>query len=403
MPSPIPVLQQPLSGVAPLRISNAHDTGLRCVHLSLVYSTCLFCHADLGRNEVIEHFPVGRRLAYDAEKGRLWVVCRKCERWNLTPQEERWEAIEDAERLYRGTRLRASTDNVGLARLREGTELVRIGAPLRPEFAAWRYGDQFGWRRSRQVLISGGGIAVVVGVLAGGAAAGVGIGGFAWGISEVVQRLVHGNPTAVIARVPFDGTLVPVQRRALEGALLRESSVGPFALSLPMPARPPLQLDGEDAVRAASVLLPAANRFGGSRRDVGDAVRRIEGAGGPEGLLDSAGRLFSTRRNRSARGLSWHGNRWARNAPGPAFGLEKVSRLALEMALHEEQERRAMEGELAPLRRAWEEAEEIAAIADDLLLPASIGARLDQLKARSTARAGAASSLPSDSGSASNS
>ena len=101
-----------------------------------MYSTCLFCKTDLGANEAIEHFPVGRRLAFDAAKGRLWVVCRKCERWNLTPVEERWEAIEECERAYRGTKLRASTDQIGLARLSEGLELVRIGQPLRPEFAA---------------------------------------------------------------------------------------------------------------------------------------------------------------------------------------------------------------------------------------------------------------------------
>ncbi|HMH86422.1 MAG TPA: hypothetical protein VK529_10795, partial [Gemmatimonadaceae bacterium] len=63
-----------------------------------MYSTCLFCHTELGANEAVEHFPVGRRLAFDAAKGRLWVVCRKCERWNLTPVEERWEAIEECER-----------------------------------------------------------------------------------------------------------------------------------------------------------------------------------------------------------------------------------------------------------------------------------------------------------------
>ena len=45
------------------------------------------------------------------------------------------------------------------------------------------------------------------------------------------------------------------------------------------------------------------------------------------------------------------------------------TKLALEMALHEEQERRALEGELWRLERAWEEAEEIAAISDGLLLP----------------------------------
>ena len=39
------------------------------------------------------------------------------------------------------------------------------------------------------------------------------------------------------------------------------------------------------------------------------------------------------------------------------------------MALHEEQERRALEGELWLLERAWKEAEEIAEISDSLLLP----------------------------------
>ena len=59
-----------------------------------MYATCLFCNRPLGSNESIEHFPVGRRLAFDSTTGRLWVVCPACERWNLTPLEERWEAIE---------------------------------------------------------------------------------------------------------------------------------------------------------------------------------------------------------------------------------------------------------------------------------------------------------------------
>src|ERR671933_2075852 len=99
-------------------------------------SPCLFCHAALGHNEVIEHFPVGRRLAFDAAKGRLWVICARCRRWNLSPIEERWEAIEECERRFRATRTRVSTEHIGLARLPEGLELVRIGAPLRPEFPA---------------------------------------------------------------------------------------------------------------------------------------------------------------------------------------------------------------------------------------------------------------------------
>jgi len=92
----------------------------------------------------------GVRLAFDAARGRLWVVCAGCGRWNLTPIDERWEAIEICERMFRATRVRVTTAEIGLTRLADGTELVRIGAPLRPEFAAWRYGDQFGARRRRR-------------------------------------------------------------------------------------------------------------------------------------------------------------------------------------------------------------------------------------------------------------
>src|SRR3954468_12184520 len=160
-----------------------------------MYSTCLFCKSELGANESIEHFPVGRRLAFDAAKGRLWVVCRKCERWNLTPLEERREAIEEGERAFSAsggagrrcsaTRRRVSTDNVGLARLPEGLELVRIGEPQRPEMAAWRYGDQFGRRRNRHLLITGGAVAVAAGIVIAGPATGL-IAGGSWGIWNIL-------------------------------------------------------------------------------------------------------------------------------------------------------------------------------------------------------------------------
>jgi len=105
-----------------------------------MYSTCLFCTARLGHNDVLPEFPVGIRLAFDAERGRLWVICPSCFRWNLTPIEERWEVIEACERRFRHTRLRFSTDHIGLAYLPEGVALVRIGRALPSEIAAWRYG-----------------------------------------------------------------------------------------------------------------------------------------------------------------------------------------------------------------------------------------------------------------------
>ena len=52
-----------------------------------------------------------------------------------------------------------------------------------------------------------------------------------------------------------------------------------------------------------------------------------------------------------------------------------VDRLALEMAAHEDTERRALDGELAELEAAWRDAEEIAAIADALFpVPAPVPA-----------------------------
>ncbi len=54
--------------------------------------------------------------------------------------------------------------------------------------------------------------------------------------------------------------------------------------------------------------------------------------------------------------------------------------LALEMSLHESTERAALEGELHALEDAWKEAEEIAAIADNLLVPQGVATRLRKLR-----------------------
>ena len=88
---------------------------------------------------------MARRLAFDVSRGRLWVVCRKCERWNCTPLEERWEALEACEKIFRGTRVRVSRDNVGLARHPEGLELVWIGEPLRMETSSAVVGNARSW------------------------------------------------------------------------------------------------------------------------------------------------------------------------------------------------------------------------------------------------------------------
>jgi len=356
-----------------------------------MFTTCIHCTTDLGRNEAFEAFPVGSRLAFDAAKGRLWVVCRSCDRWNLSPLEERWEAIEVMERRFRDSRLRVSTDNVGLARLREGVDLIRIGLPQRPEMAAWRYGDQFGKRRKRQMLITGTVVGSAVALVGGIVAVGVSVGSFAgiYANPGIWDTLVNGRQSVSIGKIALpDGQMVDVQRKhARMSALERGDEGGPLQLRLESVAGTHLLL-GDDAMKAAARLLPTVNRFGGSRVQVQDAVSLLEEIGDPLRVLTSVqqrvGATTSDARWGSGKS-AWAGNNKRSGVvkiPGTLHTLTPRDRLALEMALHEESERRAMDGELAALELAWAEAEQIAKIADDMFLPASIDDRLDKLRDR---------------------
>lgn len=323
-----------------------------------MYTTCMFCERDLGANLVLETFPVGRRVAFDAERGRLWVVCRRCERWNLAPMEERWEAVEDCERLFRETRLRVSTEHVGLARHAEGLELVRIGRPLRPEFAAWRYGDQFGRRRRKAILYGAAGAAVFGTIVIGGAVTGVISSALLAQSGNFVNLWTNGR-TRVKVR-DTEGRLLRLKNPDLQKARIRVGEDG-LRLSIKKGGRVSV-FEGDRAQVVAGRILPKVNSSGGNERLVRRAVDRIQEAGHPERfLLDLAEGM-----TRGTLGGS----------KGQLGKLDRPSRLALEMAVHEERERRALEGELRGLEIIWRQEEEIAAIADDLLLPEGTRARL---------------------------
>ncbi len=329
-----------------------------------MYTACMFCNKPLGTNEVVEHFPVGRRLAFDAERGRLWVVCRKCERWNLSPIEERWEAVETCERLFQATRVRVSTANVGLAKHAEGLELVRIGAPPREEFAAWRYGDQFGRRRKRALLYGVGGAVVFGGVVIGGAATGV-ISGALLAQSGNLWNLWVNGRTKVKLRTD-DGRVLKLNNQDLLGSRLRTvDGGGGYRLEV-RKGKKKEWFVGAEAERLIGVIMPKMNRMGGKAKTVQDAVAEIEHHGHPDEFLTH---VVTGDHFRDKKGV-----------PGYVNKMPRATKLALEMALHEEQERRALEGELWRLERAWEEAEEIAAISDNLLLPAEVGDFIEKHK-----------------------
>ncbi len=339
----------------------------------------------------MEATPIGRRLAFNERTGRLWVVCRACDRWNLVPMHERWEGVESCERLFRESRTRVATGQISLARAAGGIDLIRIGEPQRPEFAAWRYGDQFGRRRRRQLAMA----AVAVSASAGMVAVGMStLGASAMGgylIGRVIKNLfleqrwggaaVHGREDAVVARVRDNqGAVLRVERRDAQYTSLLRPDVtdGSFSLLLDHRSkeRPALLgrsyipeeqlLTGAAALRAAQQLLPAINRYGATKVRVSDAVSLIASKGGPDEVVKS----LAARYGRLA--IDWEERYKLAEAlpenerPRSLGYLPPTERLALEMALHEESERRAMEGELAALEEAWREAEEIARIADSL-------------------------------------
>jgi hypothetical protein len=308
---------------------------------------------------------VGTRLAFDAAQGRLWVVCRACGRWNLSPLEERWEAIEECERLFRSTRLRYSTEQIGLARLPAGLDLVRIGRPQRPEFAAWRYGEQFRSRYRRSLLL-GGGVTTLfwTQMIAGTAATTVTGGAALLAYTGLTAYQYYRHSWRPITRFgTAAGTSRILRGRDLESVNLLPSDESPRGWRLVLRCRDATYEVADDAaLRQAGPVLAYQNAEGADEESVKSAVAELERVVSPERVFVEAARRLDARRVARAVGGEKHA---LHHLPHPL-------QLALEMAANEELEREAMEGELRVLEAAWREAEEIAAIADRLALPARI-------------------------------
>jgi len=326
-----------------------------------MYRHCISCSADLGANESLEAFPVGARIAFDGGKGRLWAVCPRCARWNLSPIEERWEAVEEAERRFADARLRVQSENVGMARLPDGTRLIRVGAALPGELAAWRYGRQLLRRRRGYVLFA----------MAGGAAAGGLVLGGGLGLLAHVGNMILTSVTerrremkAVHRAMSPDGEALLLRRWHALSSVLRSAEGGGIEVGVPNARqdRPTsvhgvpvfsdeTVLSGDDARTFLRRGMVHVNEAGASRARLRDGVSLLEKAGGAADYLSGFGGAGRSLRKRYDM---------------PGLHLDATAALAVEMALHEESERRAMEGELALLEAAWREAEEIAGIADGL-------------------------------------
>jgi|WetSurMetagenome_2_1015567.scaffolds.fasta_scaffold20261_7 hypothetical protein len=333
-----------------------------------MFATCIFCHSRLGRNDLIEALPVGQRVAFDAQKGRLWIVCLACDGWNLTPLEERWEALEQCERSFRSTTLRASTSNVGLAHVGGGLELVRIGKPLRPELAIWRYGRTLRRRRWQAYL---GQFRYAAPKTATRMALPLGLGGVMVAAAPSLSPFLGLLALAYVRWLPSHA--MDVWRRELAERILLKTTLSGRPLTLRaghvgniiyrirgdgwrlefQSDEGKAEVEPEAGLRILAQALPLMNRRETSSRVVRAAVASIERAGSIAQYLRSVPDVARTQ-----------GLRYSSLARYP-----RDLRVGLEIAAQEEFERRAMETELHDLETAWREAEEIAAIADNLLVP----------------------------------
>jgi hypothetical protein len=364
-----------------------------------MYSTCLFCNSSLGANDQLLAFPVGHRLAFDPQRGRLWAICTRCGRWNLSPLDERWEAIDACERLFRGTRLRYSTDNIGLARAGGHLELVRIGPALLPEIASWRYGARIekytaesnGKRQSTTLVRRGAGLPRWIARRAAAALAGYAT---TVGLSDeaMLKLRTFRRGDAVLARSTDDTGAPIVIRYSHLGAaeLIRPDRDAPWRLVVRHDGGVSRLAEGA-GLRTAGKMLASLNFGVASNGEIQHAIAKLDEAGDregyfsrvaslamrthwgrvpdapDEGLIEPAGSSFAERIALQLANRSF----WGRGGTGseettPLFRLPPVDRLALEMASNEDIERRALEGELASLADAWKEAEEIARISDEL-------------------------------------
>jgi hypothetical protein len=356
-----------------------------------VFTTCLRCNAAFPRNTDLAHLPVGRRIAFDAETGRLWVICPRCEQWNLAPLESRWEAIAEADRVSAQAEARAAGTAIGLARTQGGLELLRVGGLPANDIANWRYGRRLERRRRwlRAILalvaVAAGTIGVYVTSLTGAVVAGINaallVAGMLYYYWEKPPRLWFSAPDEQgrRRRVGFwNRDYIRLERDAVDGQPV---------LVLPT-LRGDVTLRETAAARALVALLPQLRVAESSGEDLARAVRRVEAAEQSASPPPRGGTPPRRRRRKAKRAphvvIAPPLRPWQQvirqRVPVAVTALSREHHLALEMAVNEELEQRQLAAAAEASVETWRSEEEIGAIADGLLLPEGIDDRLRKLK-----------------------
>jgi hypothetical protein len=332
-----------------------------------MFTQCTFCHSKFQENGVFGRLPPGRRLAFDPELGRLWVVRKQCRRWNLCAVEQRWEALHELERLVRDrSELVAETDNIALL-LAGDLSLIRVGKAGLAERAWWRYGRELHRRRSRFNGARSRLTAYTFGAMAY--------------LSEVVgladEDLSIGwddAPAADILRwrwfgwAAWHGSLDCPSCNSSLKALRYDLSwwifpridpdTGQTVVQVPCPRCDPwtpekvYEIGGPEAQDVLRKVLAYQHITGATQSTIKNAARVIESAGSSE--------AFETQVTNERRSL---------------WGMGKTHSIALEIALNESAERRIMGLELEAIEFTWKQEEGLARIIDEELTPDDIRQR----------------------------
>ena len=327
-----------------------------------MFTRCLVCHTPFPPNEELEHYSTGSRIAYDPARGRLWSICRSCKRWSLAPIEERWEALDEIEKLVTDrAKLLSQTDNIAL--LKAGhLDVVRVGRANLTEEAWWRYGRELTARRERHQKVTFIGTVAVGTAIAGGWATG-GLGWFgAWILWDNapdkvadLARWVRFGSTAWRGRQAchqcgYVFRSIAYNRRG--GLILRPGEdEGRLGVTLRCPKcgnyeDGGLHLTGREGEHMVRRVLAYHHHAGATERKVRSATRLIEEAGSASDL---------------SRIVVKQGRRLG--------DLQRTGAIALEIAANEAAEQRLLELEVAGLEQHWRTEEELASIMDGELTP----------------------------------
>lgn len=327
-----------------------------------MYTECAFCGGALGGDGGQSGLAVGRRFAFDSWKSRAWVICQRCGRWNLTPLDTRLDTIGSLDRWARLGHLAGTSAQVSLMRV-GSYDLVRIGQPPRVEMATWRYGQRMKARRREQLKVYVPVAVAVVGVtVAFNAVAGGGIGAMMGNLPGMIDgittgiignRRVAGIEPPICARC---GGIMQLRAKHVEQARFTHTAHSDLALLLTCPRckQEGALLEGHDADVALRHGMTYVNlkKKKASKRKAEEAAQYLDRHGGPEAFIHNTARLERKLKD-----------------------LIVQEALAVEMAVDEQ-------AELRELERQWHEAEEIADIADGLLVDPTVEEELRRLKQR---------------------